>query len=138
MPLSTSPILTYVSHIFATLFVGFGINAILRPAHAVSFFYYDMPKAAADAEMVGALSAVYGARDVFMGLALFAAALTGTRQSLGWTLIAASGVVVVDGWVCYIHGEGAGDHWGYAPVVGLVGALMLGILDGSGTRAKTS
>ncbi|KAK4679812.1 hypothetical protein QC764_207380 [Podospora pseudoanserina] len=123
--------LQYAAHAFATIFTGFGINAILRPQHALTFFEFAPPASAADAKMVDSLMAVYGARDIFMGVAIYAAALFGTKKSLGWTLVAASGVAVVDGIVCWSHGQGEWNHWGYAPMITAVGAVLLGILDGA-------
>jgi hypothetical protein len=40
---------------------------------------------------------IYGARDIFVGLALYSAAYFGTRKSLGWVPTAGSGVAFVDG-----------------------------------------
>ena len=92
---SQSSALQLAAHAFATIFVGFGVNAILRPSHALTFFEFAPPASPADARMVDSLMAVYGARDIFMGLAIYAAALFGTKKSLGWTLIASSGVAIV-------------------------------------------
>lgn len=119
-------ILRLLSTLFGTIFIGFGINAILRPAHALTFFELAPPSSLADRALVDSLMIVYGARDVFMGLAIYAAAYFGTRKSLGLTLIAASAVAFVDGMVCYGHGKGEWNHWGYAPVITVVGGLLLG------------
>ncbi|KAK4150012.1 hypothetical protein C8A00DRAFT_46488 [Chaetomidium leptoderma] len=130
---SQSSALQLAAHAFATIFVGFGVNAILRPSHALTFFEFAPPASPADARMVDSLMAVYGARDIFMGLAIYAAALFGTKKSLGWTLIAASGVAIVDGVICYGHGQGQWNHWGYAPMITAVGVVLLGIFDGTTT-----
>ncbi len=129
MALSESTPLQLAAHGFATIFTGFGINAILRPAHALTFFEFAPPLSPTDARMVESLMAVYGARDIFMGLAIYSAALFGTKKSLGWTLIAAAGVAFADGLICLSHGQGQWNHWGYAPMVTAVGALLLGVLD---------
>lgn len=131
MPLSKLPALHLAAHAFATIFVGFGINAIVRPAHALTFFEFSPPAGAADAQLVDSLLAVYGVRDIFMGLAVYSAAIWGTNKSLGWTLIAASGVAAADGLVCYAHGQGEWNHWGYAPMITVVGTLLTGLLDGA-------
>lgn len=123
---STS-VLKVAAYAFATIFTGFGINAIARPANALTFFEFSPPVTTADREMVDSLMVVYGARDIFMGLAIYASALSGTRKSLGWTLVAASGVAFVDGIVCYTHGKGQWNHWGYAPVITAVGCMLLGL-----------
>ena len=132
---SQSVALQLAAHAFATIFVGFGINAILRPKHALTFFEFAPPTAPNDAKMVESLIAIYGARDIFMGLAIYSAALFGTNKSLGWTLIAASGVAAADGAICYLHGQGEWNHWGYAPMITVVGVVLLGLFDGPGKAA---
>ncbi|KAJ9151511.1 hypothetical protein NKR19_g4915 [Coniochaeta hoffmannii] len=129
MPISQSPILQVASHALATVFVGFGINAIVRPANALSFFEWTPPTTKADLDVLNGLLAVYGVRDIFMGLALYSAAIWGSKKSLGWTMIAASGVAFADGYICYLHGQGQMNHWGYAPILTAVGALLTGIFD---------
>ena len=64
-----------------------------------------------------------------MGLAIYATAYFGDRKSLGWILIAGSGVAVVDGAVCWANGKGEWNHWGYAPMLTVAGGLSLGVLD---------
>ncbi|TDZ28358.1 hypothetical protein CTRI78_v012015 [Colletotrichum trifolii] len=56
---------------------------------------------------------VYGARDIFMGLALYAATLFGTRRTAGCILVAASACVAVDGYgyACKISNGGEWGHW---------------------------
>lgn len=138
MAISQSPSLQLAAHVFATIFTAFGINAILRPSHALTFFEFTPPTPPAGdaAKLVDSLMAVYGARDIFMGLAIYSAALLGTKKSLGWTLIAASGVAMADGLVCYSHGKGEWNHWGYAPVITAVGAMLLGLFDSAGSAPK--
>lgn len=73
---------------------------------------------------------IYGARDVFMGLAVYATVYFGDRKALGWILISGSAVAFVDGAVCLRQiGSGQWNHWGYAPVLTVLGGLLLGILD---------
>lgn len=131
MTLSQSPVLRFAASAFATIFAGFGINAILRPDHALTFFEFEPPVGAADHKMVKSLMVVYGIRDIFMGLAIYANGYFGTRQALGWTLISASAVAFADGAVCWTHGAGQWNHWGYAPVIGMVGSLIIGTFDRS-------
>ncbi len=131
MALSQSSAVRLAAHAFATIFTAFGVNAILRPAHALTFFELPRPSSPADARVVDSLMAVYGARDIFMGLAIYSAAFFGTNKSLGYTVIAASAVAVADGAVCYSHGQGQWGHWGYAPILTAVGAVLLGVLDGA-------
>ncbi|GME66163.1 hypothetical protein PM082_014677, partial [Neofusicoccum parvum] len=113
--------------VFGTIFIGFGINAIARPAHGLTFFELSAAAAAADRQLVDSLMAVYGVRDVFMGAAIYAAAFFGTRRALGAIVVAGSAVAAADGWVCRVNGNGGEwNHWGYAPVLTVVGALLMG------------
>ena len=114
----------------AALVLGF-INAIVRPSHALTFFEFRYPTFTSDKTLIDGLMIVYGARDIFMGLAIYATAYFRNRKSLGWILIAGSGVAAVDGYVCKAYaGNGEWNHWGYAPMLTVVGSLLLGVLDG--------
>lgn len=120
-----------ISTIFGTIFIAFGINAILRPSNALTFFELPYPSSVSDKVLVDALLAVYGIRDIFMGISIYAAAYFGDRRVLGWIVLAGSGVAFADGAVCKVYaGSGEWSHWGYAPMLGVVGGLLLGIADG--------
>ncbi|KAJ6110053.1 hypothetical protein N7486_002288 [Penicillium sp. IBT 16267x] len=125
MPLSKSVFLKLAAFAFASTMAGFGINALVRPAHALSFFEFEPPAGTADQKMVNSLMAVYGVRDIFMGLAIHIALFLGTSKSLGWSLIIASAVAFADGAICWSHGQGQWSHWGYAPLILVVGVLIL-------------
>lgn len=128
-PLSRSPLLQWAAYAFGAIITAFGVNAILRPAHALTFFELAPPKAPADRRVVDSLMAVYGVRDVFIGAAVFASGLNGHTSTLGWLLVALGAVAFADGLVCRAHGKGEWNHWGYAPMVTATGALLLGVLD---------
>ncbi|PNS20439.1 hypothetical protein CAC42_5889 [Sphaceloma murrayae] len=127
--LSQSSALLVIANILGTLTTGFGINAILRPDHALTFFEMAAPTGAADRKLVDSLMIVYGIRDVFMGLAIYATAFYGARKPLAWCLMGLSGVAFTDGLVCYMNGKGEWNHWGYTPLGVVVGALLLGAAD---------
>ena len=111
--------------VFATIFLGFGINGIFRPRSAFDVFEFQIPASNADQKLVDSLMVLYGVRDLFMALAIYSAAWFGTRKSLGLILVAASGVAFVDGAVCRAQiGRGEWNHWGYAPALTVVGALL--------------
>ncbi|KAK0111027.1 hypothetical protein ONS95_001407 [Cadophora gregata] len=109
------------------------------------------PASTHETTLITALMTVYGIRDVFMAVAIYLAAYyadgtggngNGTggssgnvagsgsgnpagRKVLGGLLIAASAVAFVDGAVCrWIVGMGEWGHWGYAPVLGVLGGLI--------------
>lgn len=103
---------------------------MLRPRNALEFFEFEPPASASDKKLVDSLMVIYGARDIFMGLAIYAAAYFGDRKALGSILIAGSGVAFVDGAVCRAQmGKGEWNHWGYAPILMAVGSALLGVLD---------
>lgn len=148
-PLSHSPSLLLAARVFGTIFIGFGINAMVRPASALAPFELDVPIGAR--ELVDKLMVIYGVRDIFMGVAMYAAAAAAStagagagaagaaagprgegghaRRMLGWIVVAGSGVAFVDGAVCRLGGKGEWNHWGYAPLLTVVGGLLLGVLD---------
>ena len=107
--------------------IGFGINLLLRPAHGLSFFEIPFPSStSADFVTVAALTQAYAVRDIFMGVAIFAAAAHGARRSLGWILLATAAVGVADGVVCLNFGTGAEmNHFSYAPIIALLGLGLL-------------
>ncbi|KIJ39517.1 hypothetical protein M422DRAFT_230605 [Sphaerobolus stellatus SS14] len=127
---SQSPYLHIAASVFATIYLGFGINGILRPRNALEFFEFKAPASAADKKLVDNLMVLYGARDLFMAIAIYSAAYFGDRKTLGCILIAGSGVALVDGAVCRAQiGKGEWNHWGFAPVLVAVGSVLLGVLD---------
>lgn len=123
--------------VFGTIFIAFGLNAILNPLSALSFFeLHPPPSYSTDQTLIDGLMIIYGARDIFMGLAIYSAAYFGNKDkqqknsALGWILIAGSGVAFVDGGVCKMMvGKGEWNHWGYAPVLAAVGMGLLGVFD---------
>ncbi len=140
MILSNLPYLELVSSVYATIFVGFGILCFVNPAKTLSFFELPYPqptsksaakKGSFDArKTLDAIFVVYGVRDIFMGAAIYAAALFGTRQALGWIVIAAGSVAATDGAVCkFMVGKGEMNHWSYAPVLVVLGGVMVGAFD---------
>ncbi|KAE9580093.1 hypothetical protein CGCF415_v010710 [Colletotrichum fructicola] len=118
-------VLTILANFYGAIFVVFGINAIARPESALSFFEWKYPEDPYSRELLDRVMVIYGARDIFMGLALFAATLFGTRKSLGATLIAASAMPAVDGLMCRVSEGGEWGHWGYVPTLAIVGALLM-------------
>jgi hypothetical protein len=128
-PLSQSTALFIATNVFGIIFIGFGINAILRPIEALTFFEFDVPTLPAERKVVESLSIVYGVRDIFMGVAINIVACYGQRKAAGWILIAASAVAFADGVVCWMHGKGEWNHWGYAPMLTMVGSVLVGVLD---------
>ncbi|KAL0934901.1 uncharacterized protein CTRU02_209492 [Colletotrichum truncatum] len=117
--------LTILANIFGTIFIVFGVNAILRPQNALSFFQWSYPVDPTSRELLDRVMIIYGARDIFMGIALYSAAIFGSRKALGSILIAASATAGVDGLVCKMSEGGEWQHWGYASVLTVVGALLM-------------
>ncbi|CAF9907143.1 MAG: hypothetical protein HETSPECPRED_007050 [Heterodermia speciosa] len=128
--LSQSPNLRIAASIIGTIFLGFGIKFSLQPRSALGFFEFHVPALASDRRLAESLIVLYAVRDIFMGLAIYAATYFGDRRALGWILIAGGGVAFVDGAVCRGQvGKGEWSHWGYAPMLEIVGAMLLGVLD---------
>jgi hypothetical protein len=72
---------------------------------------------------------LYGAKDVFIAIAIFASTWFGTRKSAGMILIAGGACAGVDGWVVKQEaGTNEWNHWGYGSVMVGLGAVMMGFL----------
>ncbi|KAK7926777.1 hypothetical protein PG985_003775 [Apiospora marii] len=122
---SRTAVLNIAAYGFAAIFTLFGLRAFLQPTYALEFFELSAPATAADRRILNTLLHIYGAREIFKGVAIWAAALVGTQKSLAMTLIAAGGVAFVDGVACFSHEQGHWNHWLYAPVIWSVGVLLL-------------
>ena len=59
-----------------------------------------------------------------MGLAIHIPLFLRNSESLGWSLIIASAVVVADGAICWSHGQGQWSHREHAPLILVVGVLI--------------
>lgn len=141
MQLSKLPYLEHIATFYGAIFVGFGILWFVNPTKAISFFElpYPEPKKSRatkktddyDAKKAMDLIAiVYGIRDIFMGAAIHSAALFGTRDALGWIMIAAGCVAMTDGVACkVVVGKGEWNHWSYGPVLLMLGAVTAGAMD---------
>lgn len=122
--LGTARAIVVTTYIFGAVFVGFGINIMTRPASGLSFFEWEYPTDPTAQQLIDKIMIIYGARDIFMGAALWVAAALGNRRVAGATLIAASAVAAVDGFAC-MNGEAEWGHWGYAPVLTVIGGLTM-------------
>ncbi|KAF2487325.1 hypothetical protein BDY17DRAFT_288744 [Neohortaea acidophila] len=147
MPLPQLAQLELGALLYASIFIGFGVLAFLNPAKALSFFELpwpeDTPKASSKSQAntttaalaqakqtIHVFAVVYGIRDIFMGAAIFAAALCGTPATLGWIVLAGAGVAFTDGAACYwMVGKGQMNHWGYAPLMLATAGKLLGVVE---------
>lgn len=131
--ISKSPILKLIAYLFAICSFGYGVNAILNPVFALSFFGFDYPRQfEPNKSAIDALMLIYGIRDIYMGLAMLAAAYYGHSEIMGWLTLATGGIAVSDGAICYyIAGTGQWNHWTLSPVIFIVAAAFLGAFDGA-------
>jgi len=129
-PLSQSSYLPMAAGVIAAAFVGFGTTALLKPQKGLEAFPFPAPTSAADKKLVENLVVVCGARDLALGVGTGAAAYFGDRKTLGWLLLAGSGVAFVDGAVCRSQGKGEWNHWSLAVLLTGLGSVLLGVLDG--------
>ena len=129
LKLSEASWLRLIAGIYGTIFIGFGINCMLRPVSALSFFEWEMPSLPSSRHLIEQIMIIYGIRDVFMGVALYATAYYRATKACGWMLLACSAVAFTDGYVCWMQGKGQWTHWNYAPFLTVFGCLMLGCVD---------
>lgn len=128
--LSSLPLLRYVSTLFSLVFFGFGATYMLSPRTGYELYGFSAsPSSTADWAIMERVMILYGAKDLFMGVAIFASTWFGSRRSAALVLLAASACAGVDGYV--VKGEagtGEWNHWGYGSMIGVVGLVMAGIL----------
>lgn len=96
---------------------------MLNPENALSWFELSYPLLPEDQKLIDAFLIIYGARDIFMGVALFSAAYHGNSRVVGWILVFTGAVAGVDGSICRTM-EGAMNHWGYGPVMVILGGFL--------------
>jgi hypothetical protein len=128
--LSCHSSLPYISTLFSTIFLGFGVTYMLYPQTGFAFYGFSTsPTTAADWALMERIMILYGAKDTFMAMAIFASTWFGTRKSAGLVLLAASACAGVDGYVVGREaGTGEWNHWGYGSMVGVLGSVMTGVL----------
>lgn len=129
-PLSHHPILFWLGIAAGAIALGFGVNALIRPAHAMSFFEIDPPTSPDGRDLFDLIVPVYGIRNVHLGLTILIAAYLRAHKMMGWGIFGFAACAVVDGVVCWRRGLGQGTHWGYAPQLFILGGLLMGVLDG--------
>ena len=120
-------VLRLVAGVFGTISIAFGFNALYNPQSAVSFFELDYPDPYTPHKaLIDTLVAAYAVRDIFMGIAMYAAAYFGTKKSLGVITMAVGAVAVADGVICKsVVGHGEWTHWGWAPMAEVVGLALM-------------
>jgi hypothetical protein len=128
--LSAHPALPYLSTFFSTVCFGFGITYMLYPRTGFSLYgFSSTPGNPTSWAIMERIMILYGAKDVFMSVAIFASTWFGTRKSAGLILVAASACAGVDGYVVGREaGSGEWNHWGYGSAMGVLGAVMMGLL----------
>ena len=128
--LSARPFLLYLSTLFSTIFLGFGATHVLYPRTGYSLYGFSTaPSSAADWAVMERVLILYGAKDIFVAVAILASTWWGTRKSAGMVLMAAGACAGLDGWVVGREaGTGEWNHWGYGGVMAGLGSVMMGVL----------
>lgn len=128
--LSHSRILTGISILVGTVFVGFGVLPMLNPLVSISFFDTPIPSTENERRILTTFLYTYAVRDVFMGLATYVTVYYGDRKVLGWLQILGGAVAFVDGFVAKLNSaDAAWNHWGYAPMLVVLGTMLVGWWD---------
>lgn len=130
MPLSRHPALRYAATFFSAICLGFGITYMLYPQTGYSLYgFSSAPSSASEWAIMERIMVLYGAKDVFIAVAIFASTWFGTRKSAGLILIAGGACAGVDGWVVKQEaGTNEWNHWGYGSVMVGLGAVMMGLV----------
>jgi hypothetical protein len=129
-PLSHSRFLLAWACLIGCIAIGFGINGILRPENALTWFELYFPeKSQFDEEFLNLIMPIYGARNIFIGMSIMVAAYYQHAKILGANVLGMGIIAFIDGLACYRRGTGSEHHWGYAPQLVILGFLLLGVLD---------
>ncbi|KAI0125749.1 hypothetical protein BJ170DRAFT_446035 [Xylariales sp. AK1849] len=103
-----------------------GINAILRPASALSMLKFSAPPQPEGQKLARSLLQMHGARNLTKGLMMLGIWYSGDYTTLGYAMLAQMPVAIVDGFMSRSQiGGGEWGHWPFA-LVGL--GLGLGCL----------
>jgi hypothetical protein len=129
MGISHSPILRYAATLLGAITFGFGVNYVSNPESAYDIFEFPRMSIQSDQDIMNAVMILYGAKDLFMGIAIWASVWLGTRKSAGLILMASSGAAGIDGYIVNkMTGGGEWNHWGYGSVMMVLGLVMTGIV----------
>ncbi|KAM0814725.1 hypothetical protein AB5N19_00515 [Seiridium cardinale] len=130
MSLSTPRSVEYFAN--ATFVVGIlptvlGINAVLRPASALSLVGVSQPSQPQDQKLAHFLIQMYGARNIAVGLLALLLWSRGERRTLGLGMFAMMPIALIDGFASRMQlGRGEWGYWFFVPVGAILGAGSLG------------
>ena len=129
---SQSPYLFHAAAGFGSMPLLIGTFALFRPRAALEhLFEFPAPKDPNAQKLVDNLMLLFGARDMFLGTATALTWYYGHRELLGCMMLAGSGVVLIDGAVSHRQIKRAElKHWGFVPVMLVLGGGLLGWFDG--------
>ncbi|CAI6333765.1 unnamed protein product [Periconia digitata] len=128
----TNSALHYTSLFLGTVTIGFGLHYTLFPRSAFNNFGFAPPSSSvkpSDLELLDSILILFGAKDLFVGVSIWAAALSGNKRLTGVNILALGLCAALDGWIVKrSEGVVAGaewGHWGYGSVALVLGAVML-------------
>jgi hypothetical protein len=129
-PISHHPFLRYLSTLFSAMFLAIGLTYMVSPRTGYSLYgFTSSPTTPNDWAITERIMVLYGAKDVFVSVAIFASTWFGTRRSAGLVLIAAGACAGVDGYVVQREADiGRWNHWGYGSTMAVLGGIMMGVV----------
>jgi hypothetical protein len=129
-PISHQPFLRYLSTFFSAMFLAIGLTYMVSPRAGYSLYgFTSSPTTPGDWKIMERIMVLYGAKDVFVSVAIFASTWFGTRRSAGLVLIAAGACAGADGYVVQREaGIGGWNHWGYGSTMAVLGGIMMGVV----------
>lgn len=130
----TPPFLHYSSLLLGTIVFGFGLHYTLFPRSAFHNFGFAAPSylsstTSSELALLDNIMILFGAKDLFVGISIWAAALSGNRKVTGINVLALGLCAALDGWVVkrskgVVPGAEWG-HWGYGGFTLGVGVALL-------------
>lgn len=118
MGISKHPIFPWIATIFGTIMFGFGVAYTCFPRDAFSTFGFPSPTTPADLKLMDAVMILYGVKDLYMGISVWATTWLGSRRLAGLLLFAGA---LCAGEVCGV----SGDEYGGVSRVSTLEATMV-------------
>lgn len=126
---SRSQLLPNLAALFAAIPIWIGINGLLRPAATIASVDYPAPTTPEAQKLADALTRLFAARNIVIGLVGVAIRYRGDRKLFGWAMLIVSFTPLVDALVSLdLIGRGVWYHLPFMAIALGLGAGLLGWL----------
>ncbi|CAH0045066.1 unnamed protein product [Clonostachys solani] len=104
-----------------------GINALLRPGHALSLMGFPSPPEAGGRKLSHSLVQMMASRNISMSLTTITLWFVADQETLGYLMLAQAPIALIDGFISRWQVEGMEwGHWIAVPISVGLGARLVG------------